>query len=116
MTAPPKSPFHIGDEVYARTLPTRPGNCHDCTIARVNEMAFKPQKLTWEEASSVPLSALTAWQALFEHAGVKGFKDPASAGKKVLITAAAGGVGVWLVQLARLAGLEVVGQIGNAKK
>ena len=47
---------------------------------------------------------------------MKGFKDPASTEKKVLlITAAAGGVGVWLVQLARLARLEVIAKIGNAK-
>ena len=77
-------------------------------------MAPKPKKLSWAEAASVPVSALTAWQALFEHAGVKGFEDPVARGKRVLIIAAAGSVGIWLVQLAKMAGLEVVAQVGNA--
>lgn len=115
ITAPPASPFRPGDEIYARTRPSRPGNCREYTIGRTQEMALKPPRLSWAEAASVPLSAITAWQALFEHAGVKGFDDPSAAGKRVLVVAAAGGVGVWLVQLARLAGLEVVAQIGSAK-
>lgn len=113
VTAPSASPFRPGDEIYARTRPSRPGNCREYTIARTEEMALKPQKLSWIEAATVPLSAITAWQALFEHAGVKGFDDPRK--KKVLVVAAAGGVGVWLVQLARIAGLEVVAQVGSAK-
>ena len=78
-------------------------------------MALKPKKLGWVEAASVPLSAITAWQALFVHSGVSGLDDPDSKGKKVLVTAAAGGVGVWLVQLARIAGLHVIAQVGNEK-
>ena len=61
----------------------------------------------------MPLSAISAWQALFEHGGVDGLGDERSKGKRVLITAAAGGVGVWLVQLARVAGLDVVAQVGR---
>lgn len=61
----------------------------------------------------MPLSALSAWQALFEHGGVNGLDDATAKGKRVLVTAAAGGVGVWLVQLARIAGLQVVAQIGS---
>ncbi len=78
-------------------------------------MALKPTNLDWVQAATVPLSAITAWQALFEHAGVRGLDDPGAKGKRILVTAAAGGVGVWLVQLARIAGLEVVAQIGNAE-
>ena len=115
VTAPPASPFSSGDEIYARTRPSRPGNYREYTLARTEEMALKPQKLTWVEAATVPLSAITAWQALFQHAGVKGLADPDTAGKRALITAAAGGAGVWLVQLARIAGLEVVAQVGSAK-
>ncbi|KAI4188325.1 MAG: hypothetical protein LQ346_005337 [Caloplaca aetnensis] len=76
-------------------------------------MAPKPQKLSWAEAASIPVSALTAWQALFEHAGVRGFDDPESKGKRILIIAAAGSVGIWLVQLAKMAGLEVIAQVGR---
>ena len=115
ITSPPASAFHPGDEIYARTRASRPGNCREYTISRTEEMALKPQKLSWVEAATVPLSAITAWQALFEHAGVKGLDDPSTEGKRVLITAAAGGTGVWLVQLARIAGLHVVAQVGNAK-
>ena len=115
ITSPPGSPFYPGDEIYARTRPSRPGNCREYTIARTEEMALKPQKLNWVEAATVPLSAITAWQALFEHAGVKGFDDPNTDGKRILVTAAAGGVGVWLVQLAKIAGLDVVAQVGSAK-
>ncbi|TKA55683.1 hypothetical protein B0A49_11180 [Cryomyces minteri] len=66
-------------------------------------------------AATVPLSAITAWQALFQHAGVDGLCDSNAKGKTVLVTAAAGGVGVWLIQLASLAGLEVIAQIGSAE-
>ena len=52
---------------------------------------------------------------MFEYAGAKGLNDPNTNGKRILVTAAAGGVGVWLVQLARIAGLEVVAQVGSAK-
>lgn len=113
ITAPPASPFQPGDEVYARTYPARPGNYREYSIGRTLEMAPKPQKLSWAEAASVPMSAVTAWQALYEHAGVAGPGDPSSERKRMLITAAAGGCGVWIVQLAKIAGLEVIAQIGS---
>ena len=114
VTAPQSSPFHPGDEIYARTLPSRPGNYREFTVVRTTEMALKPKKLSWAEAASVPLSALSAWQALFDHARVQGLHIPNSKVKKILVLAAAGGVGTWLVQLARIAGLEVVAQVGSA--
>ncbi|KAL8654155.1 MAG: hypothetical protein Q9226_003542 [Calogaya cf. arnoldii] len=113
ITAPPGSRFQPGNEIIARTTPSRPGNCREYSICRSVEMALKPQKLDWAEAASIPVSALTAWQALFEHAGVRGFDDPQSKGKKILIIAAAGSVGIWLVQLAKMAGLEVIAQVGS---
>lgn len=88
-------------------------------------MALKPKKMDWVETACVPLSVLTAWQALFVHGGVeaRGLVERALRGsnaggggvgkKRVLVTAAAGGVGIWLVQLARIAGCEVVAQIGS---
>jgi NADPH:quinone reductase-like Zn-dependent oxidoreductase len=123
ITSPPGSPFQPGDEIYCRTLPNRPGNSREYTIARTGEMALKPSGLDWAKAASVPLSAITAWQALFEHAGVEapGLDDLNEAGvkgrekKRVLVTAAAGGVGLWLVQLGTIAGLEVVAQIGSVE-
>ena len=64
--------------------------------------APKPRTLDHVQAASVPLTALTAWQALFEHATLK-------SGQRVLIHAAAGGVGGFAVQFARHAGATVVG-------
>lgn len=113
IAAPAASPFQPGDEIIARTRPSRPGNCREYSICRTEEMASKPERLSWAEAASIPVSALTAWQALFDHAGVRGFDDPESKGKKILIIAAAGSVGIWLVQLAKMAGLEVVAQVGD---
>src|SRR5436305_4434084 len=71
------------------------------TIALPGELAPKPRTLDHVQAAAVPLTALTAWQALFEHAGL-------SAGQTVLIHGAAGGVGVFAVQLARWAGVHVI--------
>ena len=113
ITAPPASPFQPGDEVYARTYPARPGNYREFSIGRGVEMARKPHQLSWAEAASVPMSAVTAWQALYEHAGVARPSEPSSERKRILITAAAGGCGVWLVQLAKIAGLEVIAQVGS---
>ncbi|KAI4112562.1 MAG: hypothetical protein LQ338_008298 [Usnochroma carphineum] len=113
ISAPPASRFRPGDEIIGRTRPSRQGNCREYSIARSEEMALKPPNLSWAEAAAVPVSALTAWQALFEHAEVQGFHDPKSPLTKVLVTAAAGSVGIWLVQLAKMAGLDVVAQVGN---
>ena len=122
VTSPPGSHFQPGDEIYARTPASRPGNCREYTIARTGEMALKPKNTDWLETACVPLSVLTAWQALFVHGGieVEGLVERALKGsgggggkKRVLVTAAAGGVGIWLVQLARIAGCEVVAQIGS---
>lgn len=113
VTSPPGSPFKPDDDIFARTYPSRPGNSREYTIARTSELALKPRSLSSEQAATVPLSAITAWQVLFEHGGVKSLNDPDAKGKSILVTAAAGGVGVWLVQLARVAGLHVIAQIGS---
>jgi len=110
-TAPGNSPFQPGTEIYTRTSAGRTGNARDYTIALTSELALKPKKLSWEEAASVPLSAFTAYQALFQHGNLKlGWKDEAgkseNATKRVLVTAAAGGVGVWVTQLAKAAGVK----------
>lgn len=118
VAAPPSSPFQPGAEVYARTnYHLRAGCASDYTIAVTSELALKPTNLNWTEAAAVSLSALTAWQALFVQAGLAAdiggdSSSNRNAGKRLLITGASGGVGVWVVQLARLAGLEVVGTCG----
>lgn len=90
-----------GAEVYALTAFDRDGAEADYTIALPGELAPRPRSLNYVEAAAVPLSALTAWQALFEYAGL-------TAGQTILIHGAAGGVGVFAVQLARWAGARVI--------
>ena len=115
--APGSSTFCPGDEVYATTNPRRTGCARDYAIALSGELAHRSQRLTWAESAALPLSAQTAWQALFIHAGLDGIGATHASGKRVLVTAAAGGVGAWVVQLANLAGAEVIGTCGpqNAK-
>src|SRR5258708_9368982 len=79
----------------------RDGAEAEFTIALPSELAPKPRTLDYVQAAAVPLAALTAWQALFEHASLV-------AGQTVLIHGAAGGVRVFAVQLAHWAGAHVI--------
>ncbi len=88
-------------QVYAMLGYGRDGAEAEYTLARPFELAPKPRTLDYVQAAAVPLSALTAWQALFEHASLV-------AGQSVLIHGAAGGVGVFAVQLAHWAGAHVI--------
>jgi len=90
-----------GTEVYALTAFDRDGAEAEYTLALPSELAPKPRSLDHVQAAAVPLSALTAWQALFVHASL-------GAGQTVFIHGAAGGVGVFAVQLARWAGAHVI--------
>lgn len=92
----------VGEAIYALTEFWRDGAAAEYTIARVTDLAPKPRSLDHVQAAGVPLVGLTAWQALFDHAGL-------SAGQSVLIHGAAGGVGSIAVQLARWAGAHVIG-------
>ncbi|KAF3481389.1 alcohol dehydrogenase zinc-binding domain-containing protein [Arthroderma uncinatum] len=118
VSAPPSSPFKPGDQVYARIPYSRPGAARDYTIALTSELARKPANLSWEEAATVPLSALTAWQALFEQSGVwTGPEDARVKGKRVAVTAASGSVGMWVCQIAKVAGFEaIVGTCGDGNE
>jgi NADPH:quinone reductase-like Zn-dependent oxidoreductase len=66
-----------------------------------SDLAKKPASLDWAHAAAVPLAALTAWQAMFDKAGL-------NAGQTILVHAAAGGVGHFAVQLAKWKGAKVV--------
>ncbi len=90
-----------GAKVYAMLGYGRDGAEADYTLALPSELAPKPTTLDPVQAAAVPLSALTAWQALFDHAHL-------GAGQTVLIHGGAGGVGVFAVQLARWAGARVI--------
>jgi NADPH:quinone reductase-like Zn-dependent oxidoreductase len=92
----------VGDAVYALTDFWRDGAAADYVVVRARDLAPKPKNLSHTQAAAVPLSALTAWQALFDHAGLL-------KGQRVLIHAAAGGVGTYAVQLAKGRGAYVIG-------
>jgi NADPH:quinone reductase-like Zn-dependent oxidoreductase len=90
--------FSIGDEVFG--FINIVGGYATKAVAQVSKLAIKPKSLSFLQASGVPATALTAWQALTEHAGVQ-------RRQKVLIHAAAGGVGSMAVQIAKYLGAEV---------
>ena len=92
--------FKPGDEVYARPDKDRIGTFAEFIAMNEDDVAIKPKKLTMEEAASIPLVGLTAWQALIERAHLK-------KGQKVLIHAGSGGVGTFAIQLAKHVGATV---------
>lgn len=94
--------FKKGDEVYSRPDPTRNGSYAEYVVVKANEVNSKPKSIGHEKAAAVPLAGLTAWQGLFEHGNLQ-------AGQKVLIHAAAGGVGTFAVQFAKWKGAYVIG-------
>src|SRR5205814_8664804 len=85
------------DEVYARPADGRIGAFAEFIAIKAEDVAIKPKALTMEEAASIPLVGLTAWQALIEKATLK-------KGQKVLIHAGSGGVGTFAIQLAKHVG------------
>jgi NADPH:quinone reductase-like Zn-dependent oxidoreductase len=91
----------VGDSVYAMLGYGRDGAEAEYAIALPSELAPRPRTLDDVQAAAVPLSALTAWQALFIHAQV-------SKGQRVLIHGASGGVGTYAVQLAHWSGVQVL--------
>jgi len=92
--------FKPGDEVYARPDKNRIGTFAEFITVREDDLAIKPRNLTMEEAASIPLVGLTAWQALIEMGQLK-------KGQKVLIHAGSGGVGTFAIQLAKHVGAIV---------
>jgi len=92
--------FRLGDEVYARADDFRIGTFAEYVPVKEASLALKPKGLTMEEAASIPLVALTAWQALVEKADLK-------KGQKVFIQAGSGGVGTLAIQLAKHLGATV---------
>ncbi|MGH6647614.1 NADP-dependent oxidoreductase [Aquabacterium sp.] len=94
------SQFKPGDEVFARPDDFRIGTFAEFVPVKEASLSLKPKQLTMEEAASIPLVGLTAWQALVEKAGLK-------AGQKVFIQAGSGGVGSFAIQLAKHLGATV---------
>jgi NADPH:quinone reductase-like Zn-dependent oxidoreductase len=99
--------FQAGDEVYARPADHRIGTFAELIAVQEKDVARKPKKLTMEEAASIPLVGLTAWQALVERGQLK-------PGQKVFIQAGSGGVGTFAIQLAKRLGAVVATTTSSA--
>ncbi len=95
--------FHPGQAVYGRFT----GAYAEYALAPAADLQLKPDPLSFEQAASVPVGALTAWQAVIEDAGVQ-------PGQRVLVHGAAGGVGLYALQLARWKGAHVIGTASAA--
>jgi len=101
--------FKSGDEVFGMLNFREDGAYAEYVVAKAQDLASPPRSMDRVRAGAVPLAALTAWQALFDVAGL-------SPGQSVLIHAAAGGVGHFAVQFAKWKGARVIGtaSAGNA--
>lgn len=94
------SRFKIGDEVFARPADFKIGTFAEYIAINENDVALKPKNISMEEAASIPLVALTVWQAFVEKANLQ-------KGQKVFIQAGSGGVGTIAIQLAKHLGASV---------
>ncbi|WP_306328054.1 NADP-dependent oxidoreductase [Streptomyces venezuelae] len=101
--------YRPGDEVFGMPLfPKQAGGYAEYVVAPARHLAPKPASLTHVEAAALPLAALTAWQALVDTADVR-------PGERVLVHAAAGGVGHLAVQIAKARGAYVIGTASAGK-
>ena len=94
--------FGEGDLIFGMNDWFRDGAQAEYCVARAANLAAKPRSIDHANAAVTPISALTAWQGLFERAKL-------ARGERVLIHGAAGGVGTFAVQLARWRGAKVIG-------
>ncbi|WP_454918127.1 zinc-binding alcohol dehydrogenase family protein [Xanthobacter sediminis] len=100
--------FVPGDEVFYAGSLIRPGTDAEFHLVDERIVGGKPKSLGWAEAAALPLTTITAWEALFDRLDVKGRPVPGAA-PAILILGGAGGVGSIAVQLARqLTGLTVI--------
>ncbi|GAA4492637.1 NADP-dependent oxidoreductase [Gluconacetobacter tumulicola] len=97
----------LGDEVYARPRDGQVGTYAEYIAVNEDDLAPKPKNLSMEEAASIPLVGLTAWQVLVEKANLQ-------RGQKVLIHAGSGGVGTFAIQLAKHLGATVATTTGTS--
>lgn len=96
--------FQVGDAVYG-IIPS--GGFAEYAVAKASDLAHKPANLDFIQTAAIPLGALTAWQAMFDHAKL-------SKGQRLLITNSSGGVGSLAVQLAKARGAHVTA-VGSAR-
>src|SRR3954469_10764700 len=104
---PSVSELGLGDQVYGVTNSRFVGAYAEYALASAAMVSRKPTSISYSEAASIPVIAVTAWQALFDQAQLK-------AGQTVVIHGAAGNVGSYALQLARHAGVQTVATVSAA--
>lgn len=105
--------FRPGDEVFYAGAIDRAGGNSELHLVDERIVGRRPRSLDFAEAAALPLTAITAWELLFERLGVA---EGGGQGRSLLVIGAAGGVGSILVQLARrLTGLTVIGSASRAE-
>jgi zinc-binding alcohol dehydrogenase family protein len=98
--------FQPGDAVYYAGDITRSGTNAEFHLVDDRIVGHRPESLSWSEAAALPLTTLTAWEALFTRLGIN--RAGGNRGQSILIIGGAGGVGSIAIQLAKLAGLQVI--------
>lgn len=106
--------YKPGDEVFYAGTITRPGANSEFHLIDERIVGTKPQSLNFAEAAALPLTSVTAWEALFDRLGISHNKTQ-NEGKSILIIGAAGGVGSIATQLASLVGLTVIGTASRSE-
>ncbi|MFD1775569.1 NADP-dependent oxidoreductase [Paenibacillus rhizophilus] len=99
--------FKPGDPVFVFLDMTKDGAAAEYVVTKTENAALAPKSIDLQDAGAIPVGALTAWQGLFDHGKLQ-------EGQRVLITAAAGGVGSYAVQLAKWKGAHVIGTASEA--
>src|SRR6266702_1758408 len=89
--------WKVGDEVIGVVFMLRDGAAAEFVTASADALAPAPTTIPLQNAAALPAVGLTAWQAVFEHAGIQ-------SGQRILINGAGGGVGGYAVQFAKRAG------------
>lgn len=100
------SKYKKGDEVYGKILI---GCYAEYVVVKEDELSLKPKNLNFDEAASIPMGALTAYQAIFDTANLQ-------SGQKILVHGASGGVGSMAVQLAKAKGAYVTATASASNK
>jgi len=101
--------FRVGDEVYFAGSITRPGSYAELVAVDEQIVALKPKRLSHADAAAIPLTALTAWEAMVEQMGLTPTDHSSEAPKDLLIVGGAGGVGSLAIQLAhQVLGVRVI--------
>ncbi len=113
-TGPDCSLFRPGDEVFYAGSIARQGGNSEYHLVDERIVGRKPASLNFTEAAALPLTSITAWEALFSRMLIS--QEPgANVGKSILIIGAAGGVGSIAIQLAKQVGLTVIGTASRPK-